>query len=402
MVIQSGFLPGSSTTEQIVALRSIIDSCYSHHRSVSIIFVDFSKAFDSISREAIPIILQFYGVPAVLIDTIMDLYRNTTACVRTSHGNSNIFTTTSGVLQGDTLAPLLFIIILDYVLRRALCDEEDSYILRPRMCSRQPCVRLSALAYADDIALLCSGPEAALRTLTRLHNEGLKVGLKISAKKTEVMHIGTSTSPNLQLPSGEQIKTCEDFKYLGAQMLSPDKLFAERRAQAWRAANNLRPIFHSEATDQTKIRLFRATVEPILAYSLEAVPITETRAKMINASYRRLLRYSLGIHFPDTVSNNDLKRRTNIPDFTDLLRRRRLSLLGHTLREDARRMCNEEPRIPLALVLDHPPVEPFRRGKANMQSLMRTYEDDMNYLGLTKSQICTIQKDDYRSRVLSL
>ena len=106
----------------------------------------------------------------------MELYQDTKACILTPHGPSDTFDTTSGVLQGDTLAPLIFIIMLDYILRRSLDPENDAYILRDRMCSGQPCIRLSGLAYADDIALLCSEPEAAQRTLTRLHHEALKVG----------------------------------------------------------------------------------------------------------------------------------------------------------------------------------------------------------------------------------
>ena len=402
LAIQSGFLPGRSTTEQIIGLRCVIDACATHQRSVSIVFVDFSKAFDSVSRKALPVILSHYGVPEILIQAIMDLYQDTTACVITSHGLSDFFSTTSGVLQGDTLAPLLFILVLDYVLRRSL-SEEDSYVLRPRSCSRHPCARLPAMAYADDIALLCRDPDAAQRTITRLYNEGTKVGLKISAKKTEVMHIGTYTAPSLHLPTGEEIEVCHDFKYLGAQILSPDSSFADRRAQAWRAALALKPIFHSTATDATKIKLFRATVEPILTYSLEAIPMTETRERITDASFRRLQRFALGIHYPEKLSNLELKARTCVPDLSRILRQRRLTTLGHTLRDDARRrVTGDQTRTPLALILENSPMEAFRHGKGNYHSLYKTFEDDANHLGLTLRQISQLNKYDYKSRVLSM
>lgn len=365
-------------------------------------FCGFSKAFDSVSRSAIPKILAFYGVPEILIATVMELYEHTTASVQTSHGPSEQFRTSSGVLQGDTLAPLLFIIVLDFVLRHALRDE-DSYILEPRTCSRRPCVRLPALAYADDIALLCTDPDAAQRTLTRLHNEGLKVGLKINAKKTEVMHIGTATAPSLRLPTGEEVKTCDDFRYLGAQVMSPDCLFADRRTQAWKAAIALKPIFHSSAADATKVRLFRAAVESVLVYGLEAVPIPPSRAGIIDASYRRLLRYALGIHYPDTVSNQQLKSLSGVPDLSETLRKRRLSLLGHVLRDDCRRLADGGPRTPLSLVLrSSTPIEPFRRGMGNFFTLAKTYADDLTYIGLSVDSAAKLNKDDYKRRVLSM
>ena len=399
--LQSGFLPGRSTVEQIASLRSIIDSCRTHQRCVSIVFVDFTKAFDTVCRAAIPTILSYYGVPSVLINAIMELYQGTCARVQTSHGPSDEFTTSSGVLQGDTLAPLLFVIILDYVLRHSLRDE-DAYILQPRTCSRQPCVRISALAYADDIALMCSDPDAAQRTLSRLYAEGLKVGLKVSAAKTEVMHIGTMTSPDLQLPTGETISVCDDFKYLGAQVLSPDSLFADRRAQAWRAAHMLRPVFNSNATDGTKIRLFRATVESILLYSLETIPMTASREMTINSSFRRMLRFALGIHYPSILTNEELQARSGVPELSAILRRRRLMLVGHILREDARHLADGEPRTPLPLILAYEPQEMLRRGMGNYISLNKTLHEDAHQIGLTRPQIAQLNKNDFRFRVLSL
>jgi hypothetical protein len=42
--------------------------------------------------------------------------------VHSPDGDTDFFDITTGVLQGDTLAPFLFIICLDYVLRKALDD----------------------------------------------------------------------------------------------------------------------------------------------------------------------------------------------------------------------------------------------------------------------------------------
>ena len=46
----------------------------------------------------------------------MILYRNTEVKVRSQDGDTEYFDIVPGVLQGDTLAPYLFIICLDYVL----------------------------------------------------------------------------------------------------------------------------------------------------------------------------------------------------------------------------------------------------------------------------------------------
>ena len=47
---QSGFRPGRSTSEQIMTLRIIADVCRTRNKSATVVFVDFRKAFDTVSR----------------------------------------------------------------------------------------------------------------------------------------------------------------------------------------------------------------------------------------------------------------------------------------------------------------------------------------------------------------
>lgn len=391
--LQSGFRPGRSAVEQICAIRAVIDSCRTRQRSVSIVFVDFKKAFDSISRSAIAWVLSYYGVPAVLVAAVMDLYGDSKAFVQTSDGPTVEFSTTSGVLQGDTLAPVLFITVVDYVLRRCL-QNCDSFLLRPRRSSRHPSVPLPALAYADDIALLCRDPESAQRALNRLCEEGARVGLLVNAKKTEVLHIGNDTSTVITLPGGEPVSQCQDFRYLGSIISSPTAIISERRAQAWRASHLLRKFFNSSASDDSKKQLFRAAVEPILLYGLEGVPMTATREKTIDAHYRALLRYALGIHFPERISSRDLMSRTGVPELSDTLRRRRQRLIGHGLR-NYHRGC----ATPLALVLLNPPSERLRRGQAQTQCLLDTLFQDLSIIGLTPNETVLCSSILFRQRV---
>ena len=50
----------------------------------------------------------------------MMLYRNTKVKVRSQDGDTDHFDIVVGVLQEDTLAPYLFIICMDYVLRTSI------------------------------------------------------------------------------------------------------------------------------------------------------------------------------------------------------------------------------------------------------------------------------------------
>ena len=78
------------------------------------IFMDFHKAFDSIHRGKLMEILKAYGIPLETVNAISLLYKNTTAKVISPDGDTSFFPIHAGVLQGDTLAPYLFIIAVDY------------------------------------------------------------------------------------------------------------------------------------------------------------------------------------------------------------------------------------------------------------------------------------------------
>ena len=62
-------------------------------------------------------ILLAYGIPKEIVAAIMILYRNAKSMVRSPNGDTEFFDILAGVLQGDTSAPFLFVICLDYVLR---------------------------------------------------------------------------------------------------------------------------------------------------------------------------------------------------------------------------------------------------------------------------------------------
>ena len=64
---QAGFRSGRGTSEQIFALRNILEQCQEWQAPVYINFVDFSKAFDCIIRERLWDIMRQYGIPDIFI-----------------------------------------------------------------------------------------------------------------------------------------------------------------------------------------------------------------------------------------------------------------------------------------------------------------------------------------------
>ena len=117
---QKGFQRNRSTTSQILTIRRILEVVRAKYLQATTLFVDFAKAFDAIHRGKMEKILLAYGLPKETVVAIMILYRNTKVKIRSPEGDTDYFDIEAGVLQEDTLAPYLFIICLDYVLRTSI------------------------------------------------------------------------------------------------------------------------------------------------------------------------------------------------------------------------------------------------------------------------------------------
>ena len=126
-------------TSQILTIRRILEDVRAKNLEATILFVDFSKAFDFIHRGKVGQILLAYSLPKGTVAAIIMLYRNTKVKVHSLDGDTDVFDIVAGVLQEDTLAAYLFIICLDYMLRTSIDKMEDnSFKLTKERSRRYP------------------------------------------------------------------------------------------------------------------------------------------------------------------------------------------------------------------------------------------------------------------------
>ena len=89
----------------------------------------------------------------------------------------------AGVLQGDTLAPYLFIICLDYVLRTSIDNiKENGFELTKERSRRYPAKIITDADYADDIAILANAPAQAETLLHCLEWAAAGIGLHVTKR----------------------------------------------------------------------------------------------------------------------------------------------------------------------------------------------------------------------------
>ena len=181
----------------------------------------------------------------------------------TPDGETDEFDIHGGVLQGDTLAPYLFIIVLDYCLRSAINGREEhlGFTINPRRSRRVGPLMVTGLDFADDIALVSDTACQAQEPLDRVKDAALRVGLHVNAKKTQCMVFNHQDDVTIKTSTGAILDVVEDFKYSGSWTQSCSKDVSTKKAQAWRACNKLTKIWKSNRP--SKIKLCQATVESI-------------------------------------------------------------------------------------------------------------------------------------------
>ena len=173
-------------------------------------------------------ILSAYGIPIKIVSAIKSMYETTWAKVISPDGETEAFKIQAGVLQGDTLAPFLFIIVLDYCLRSAIPEDRAQklgFTIKPIQTRRIRKQFITDLGFADDLALLSDTVEQAQELIPALEQHAAKVGLKINVTKTQYMTFNQISNHPLCTSSGRQLQQVHDFKYLGAWIASTTQDF---------------------------------------------------------------------------------------------------------------------------------------------------------------------------------
>ena len=326
---QNGFRRNRSTTSQILTISRILEGIWAKNLQATILFVDFTKAFDSIYRGKMEQILLAYSIPKETIAAITILYRNTKVKVRAPDGYTEYFDIVARVLQGDTLAPYLFIICLDYVLR-TLMDEikENFFEVTKKISRRYPTKTITNTDYADDIAILINTPVQAETLLHKLEWATASISLHVNAHKTK--HMCFNQTGDISTLSGSSLKLVDKFTYLGNSVSSTKKDIDMQLTKAWTAINKLLMIWKSDLTDKMKRSFFQAAIVSILLYGCTTWTLTKQLEKKLDSNYTRMLRTILNKSWRQHPTKYQLYG--HLPSIMKIIKVRQIRHAGHCWR----------------------------------------------------------------------
>lgn len=255
---QMGFRKGRSTLTAIELLLKSVWEALEEREKFYVVFIDFTKAFDLINRKLVTKKLEEILSENTWTRIISAILQWNEIRISDNLSLSEPIIQSNGVLQGDPLSPLLFILAAEEIIRLAQREGVISY------------------AYADDIAVGSKDIKKLQETINDMEDWCVKHDFEINVAKTEMMVLrnGGRAPVSAEIFIRERkLKIVPDFKYLGITIQTSAKCFTKHVTEkAMQAIMAFHEIEHIRSLSlETAMALFRAKILPILTYGLEII-----------------------------------------------------------------------------------------------------------------------------------
>jgi hypothetical protein len=220
--MQRGFLKGRSMIGNIVDVDYEAMTVSLKYERGALILFDFRAAFPSMSHEYMFEVLSRIGVPEDALNFIRALYDENKCLISCKGQLFHGFKLTAGIRQGCPLSPLLFVVVVDILLRMLQEIAPDALIR----------------AFADDTATVVKDffgqAEIIFETF---HEFGAISGMQLNLPKTIIIPLWPQPLQEIQehltrvLPEWADVEIATASRYLGF-MEGPGK-----RDKSWHKAN---------------------------------------------------------------------------------------------------------------------------------------------------------------------
>lgn len=321
---QAGFRQKYSTIDHIFTVKQIMEKYKEYNKNLYMAFIDYSKAFDSISHKAIWESLENQGIPSKYINIIKNIYSNSVARIKLETLGKQ-FKIEKGVRQGDPLSPKLFSAALENIFRKLDWSSLGLNIQGEK---------LNHLRFADDIVLFEENPLHLQEMLNSLNEESKKVGLFMNKDKTKLL---TNSEPVPISIDNQLIEYVSEYIYLGQIISHSDQSTKEinrRTANGWKKYWSLKEVFKSnELSMQIKRKVFESCVLPVITYGCETWSLTKQHREKLERCQRAMERSMTGTKRQDRVRSTKIREKTKIVDITTRVDQQKWRWAGHMIRD---------------------------------------------------------------------
>ena len=286
---QTAFREGEECMNQITSLLEIVRRRQFKGQNTVLCFIDFEKAYDNVCHDLLFKKLEKLNIPKYLINTIKDIYKNTTMQVKIAGETSSGYSYRKGVRQGCPCSPMLFNIFINDIF------EGIEGILIPKSNTKVP-----GLMFADDIVVFGNNNNDLANKIRKISKWAVDNRMRINCKKSGVLEwsVHNSAPVNRSLFSiptdfGD-IDEVTEYRYLGVLITKntlEEHIVNDAAMRGKKTLDTLMPKLVNSRTPLTfKAILVKCVLVPTLMYGSELWGMSSTRAGKINRILRKSLR----------------------------------------------------------------------------------------------------------------
>jgi hypothetical protein len=266
---QAGFKKDYSTIDHIFTLLAAVQKQFVENKKLYVAFVDFEKAFDSISRKLLWPVLLKNGIKGKLHRCVKSMYNEVKARIRSGAKLSDFIDCTRGVKQGDVCSPVLFSLFINEFALEIIANGKHGVTF--------DLIELFVLLFADDIMLLSVTVVGLQKQLNNLYAAASRLQLKVNMDKTNIIVFrkgGYLSSKERWTYGNERVIVVNAYTYLGiyfSTRLSFNCACQDIANRAKKAVIAILQICYKLDCSSFSVfsRLFDSQVQPILQYGAE-------------------------------------------------------------------------------------------------------------------------------------
>ena len=265
---QFAYRTGYGTRDAIFVLNSVLSHALLSS-DIHIAFIDFTKAFDGISRDALFKLLMKYDISSRMLKIIMNMYSKMSSKVKTSEGQSESFPQAKGLMQGECLSPTLFASYINKL--------EDHINEINEMGATMNGKKMSLLIYADDLVLISRSSDGLQKGLNALKLFCESRQLIVNTEKSKYILVTKKRRHDqpVMVYKNKHLQSVENFTYLGVNLSrnnSFTKGLKKRSQQIYQKSQSvldLHTLRHPSASASDIFKLFDCLLNPKLLFGCE-------------------------------------------------------------------------------------------------------------------------------------
>ena len=285
------------TKDQLLINKTILEDCRKRHKNLSMAWIDYQKAYDSVPHSWMLRCLELYKIHPKIIQTLAAHMQMWQTSISLSHSKGKItipeVKIRRGIFQGDSLSPLIFCLAID-PLSKLLKKCRSAYNLSQGR-RRDPSKNINHLLFMDDLKLYASSDNELHQLLQIVHtfsnDIGMKFGLDKCAKCT--LRAGKKThTENMQLDNNTDIRDLEEhepYKYLGIEENDTIQHAKMREKISKEYVRRVRKICKTQLTNKNKVTAINQLAMPVITYSFGIIDWPQRDINRLDVKTRKML-----------------------------------------------------------------------------------------------------------------